>query len=176
MRNERGKIIAVVSAAWIAMSAGTAALAVSSETANGCSGNQDDPCVRSGSCEIQGSAWLQDVTIDRSDIFDTQGWPGLCDMVHVGLVQGDCEPSGSKTDVTVSLSDTTFAEIPEIVGPLSCAGDAEIPPVDLPLLPDFARILVWLGIALGGLRTLAKPTARRAVRRRFRAGGSEASG
>jgi len=34
-----------------------AALAVSTETFNGCQGTQDDPCVRSGSCEIQGAAW-----------------------------------------------------------------------------------------------------------------------
>jgi hypothetical protein len=100
-----------------------AALAVSTETFNGCQGTQDDPCVRSGSCEIQGAVWGQDVTIDRSDIFDTQGWPGVCDMVHVGLVQGNCEPPGAKTNVTVQLSQTTFASILSIVGPLSCAGD-----------------------------------------------------
>jgi hypothetical protein len=100
-----------------------AVLGVSTETFNGCQGTQDDPCVRSGSCEIQGAVWDQDVTIDRSDIFDTQGWPGLCDMVHVGLVQGNCEPPGAKTLITVHLSQTTFASIPSIVGPLSCAGD-----------------------------------------------------
>ena len=98
-------------------------LAISTETFNGCQGTQDDPCVRSGSCEIQGAVWNQDVTIDRSDIFDTQGWPGVCDMVHVGLVQGNCEPPGATTNVTVHLSPTTFAQIPSIVGPLSCAGD-----------------------------------------------------
>ena len=100
-----------------------AVLAASMETFDGCQGTQDDPCVRSGSCEIQGAVWDQDVTIDRSDIFDTQGWPGVCDMVHVGLVQGDCEPPGAKTAVTVHLSQTTFSSIPLIVGPLSCAGD-----------------------------------------------------
>lgn len=103
--------------------AAEASLAVSTETFNGCQGTQDDPCLRSGSCEIQGAVWDQDVTIDRSDIFDTQGWPGVCDMVHVGLVQGNCEPPGATTNVTVSLSPTTFAQIPSIVGPLSCAGD-----------------------------------------------------
>lgn len=102
-----------------------AVLAVSTETFNGCQGTQDDPCLRSGSCEIQGAVWDQDVTIDRSDIFDTQGWPGLCDMVHVGLVQGNCEPPGAKTNVTVHLSQTTTASIPSIVGPLSCAGDPD---------------------------------------------------
>jgi hypothetical protein len=97
--------------------------AISVETSNGCQTTQDDPCVRSGSCEIQGATWTQDVTVDRSDIFDTQGWPGVCDMVHVGLVQGDCEPPGAQTNVTVHLSATSFASIPSIVGPLSCAGD-----------------------------------------------------
>jgi hypothetical protein len=101
-----------------------AVLAASTETFNGCQGTQDDPCVRSGSCEIQGAAWDQDVTIDRASIFDTQGWPGLCDMVHVGLVQGDCEPPGASTNVTVHLSETTFASIPSIIGPLTCAGEA----------------------------------------------------
>ncbi len=100
-----------------------ALLAASTETFNGCQGTQDDPCVRSGSCEIQGAIWDQDVTIDRSDIFDTQGWPGVCDMVHVGLVQGNCEPPGATTNVTVHLSPTTFAQILSIAGPLSCAGD-----------------------------------------------------
>jgi hypothetical protein len=100
-----------------------AALAVSTETFNGCQGTLDDPCVRIGSCEIQGAVWDQDVTIDRSSIFDTQGWPGVCDMVHVALVQGDCEPAGAKVNVTVHLSATTFAAIPSIVGPLACAGD-----------------------------------------------------
>lgn len=99
------------------------ALAASNETFNGCRETQEDPCIRSGSCQIQGAEWTQDVTIDRSDIFDTQGWPGVCDMVHVGLVQGNCEPPGTKTNVTVHLSPTTFASIPSIVGPLSCAGD-----------------------------------------------------
>jgi len=97
-------------------------LAVSTETLNGCQGTTDDPCVRSGSCEIQGAEWDQDVTIDRSDIFDTQGWPGVCDMVHVALVQGNCEPPGATTNVTAHLSATTSAWIPSIVGPLSCAG------------------------------------------------------
>jgi hypothetical protein len=97
-------------------------LAVSTETFNGCQGTMDDPCVRSGSCEIQGALWSQDVTIDRSDIFDTQGWTGVCDMVHVALVQGNCDPPGATTDVTVHLSPTSNAWIASIVGPLSCAG------------------------------------------------------
>jgi hypothetical protein len=97
-------------------------LAAMTETFNGCQGTTDDPCVRSGSCEIQGAVWDQDVTVDRSGIFDTQGWPGVCDMVHVALVQGDCEPPGATTNVTAHLSPTTFAWIPSIAGPLACAG------------------------------------------------------
>jgi hypothetical protein len=64
------------------------------------------------------------VHVDRSDIFDTQGWPGLCDMVHVALVQGDCHPAG-QMDVIASLSGVTYARIPEIVGPLACNGAVE---------------------------------------------------
>lgn len=99
------------------------AIGASIETFNGCQGTLNDPCTRSGSCEIQGAQWSQDVTIDRLDIFDTQGWPGLCDMVHVALVQGNCQPAGAVTNVTVYLSQTTSAWIPSIVGPLSCAGE-----------------------------------------------------
>ena len=80
-------------------------------------------CERAGSCAIQGSAWYQFVYIDKSSKFDTQGWPGLCDMVHVSLVQGNCEPLGFQDDVVSNLSDTTYAEIPSISGALICGGD-----------------------------------------------------
>jgi hypothetical protein len=102
--------------------------AASSEESNLCAGTQNDPCVRTGSCEIQGAVWTQVVTIDRSDIFDTQGWPGVCGMVHVALVQGNCEPSGGSTNVTANLSATSSAAIPAIEGPLSCAGEPVEPP------------------------------------------------
>ena len=115
----------------IALSLGIAGTthAASNETSNGCRNTQDDPCIRSGSCEIQGAAWNQDVIIDRSDIFDTQGWPGLCDMVHVGLVQGNCEPPNAQIGVTVHLSESSTAWIPEIIGPLDCAAEPEPPGV-----------------------------------------------
>jgi len=103
----------------------TAAHAIGTETSNGCSDTQDDPCIRSGSCAIQGATWTQDVTIDRSDLFDTQGWPGLCDMVHVGFVQGNCEPAGAQSDVTVYLSALSYAWVPAVDGPLACAGEPE---------------------------------------------------
>lgn len=80
-------------------------------------------CERAGSCAIQGSAWYQYVHIDKSGKFDTQGWPGLCDMVHVSLVQGNCEPLGSQNNVVSNLSDTTYADIPSISGTLTCGGD-----------------------------------------------------
>jgi len=80
-------------------------------------------CERAGSCAIQGSAWYQYVHVDKSDKFDTQGWPGLCDMVHVSLVQGNCEPLGSQDNVVSHLSDTTSADIPSISGTLACGGD-----------------------------------------------------
>jgi hypothetical protein len=93
------------------------------EVNNGCKGTTNDPCMRSGFCSIQGSDWEQLVTAGRRDKFDTQGWPGLCDMVHVALVQGNCMESGSQTNVTAYLSANSFAQIIEIVGSLSCGGD-----------------------------------------------------
>jgi hypothetical protein len=151
-RRQRAEFIVKV-AAVVLLAAPTTAYAVSTETSNGCAGTQDDPCVRSGSCEIQGAAWTQDVSIDRADRFDTQGWPGLCDMVHVGLVQGTCEPAGAQTDVTVQLSATSFAWIPSISGPLACAGEPE----PVPSMSAIGRILLgvlFALIALGCARPL----------------------
>jgi hypothetical protein len=127
------------------------AYAVSSETSNGCRETEEDPCLRSGTCEIQGSVWSQVVTIDRSDIFDTQGWPGLCDMVHVGLVQGDCEPAGGQVEVSVRLSATTTAWLPAIEGSLVCAGEPEPPvPPEVPGLGVPGRmLLMWVLLSLG---------------------------
>lgn len=98
--------------------------AASQQDSNDCTTTSSQFCNRSGSCSIQGSDWYQYVTIDKKDIFDTQGWPGVCDMVHVALVQGNCSPPQSAINVTVSLSNTTLASIPEITGSLNC--DAEI--------------------------------------------------
>jgi hypothetical protein len=100
--------------------------AASVEATNTCRTTMDDPCERTGTCSIQGADWFQTVTVDRSDIFDTQGWPGVCDMVHVALVQGNCEPPGGQIHVTAHLSPLSFAEIPSIVGPLICAGEPSI--------------------------------------------------
>ena len=93
------------------------------EDFNDCRSNTGDFCERSGSCAIQGAAWYQYVTIDKTEKFKTQGWPGLCDMVHVALVQGTCFPLFAQDDVTANLSDTTYAIIPSISGPLTCGGD-----------------------------------------------------
>jgi hypothetical protein len=86
------------------------------------------------SVPAEGATWPQSVTIDRSDIFDTQGWAGVCDMVHVALVRGRCEPPGASVDVVAFLSETSFASISEIVGPLTCAGDPEPPLPSVPAL------------------------------------------
>ncbi len=126
------------------------ASAVGTETSNGCFGTQDDPCVRSGSCAIQGATWTQDVTIDRSDRFDTQGWPGLCDMVHVGFVQGNCEPAGAQIDVTVYLSPLSFAWVPEVVGPLACAAE----PQPVPASGAIGKLLLGALLALAALRRM----------------------
>ena len=94
---------------------------------NDCRTSAGDFCERAGSCSIQGAAWYQYVTIYKSEKFDTQGWPGLCDMVHVSLVQGNCEPIGSQENVTAFLSSSSFAEVPSISGPLACGGDSDEP-------------------------------------------------
>ena len=94
-----------------------------SQDSNDCRTSSGDFCERAGSCAIQGSAWYQYVTIDKSGKFDSQGWPGLCDMVHVSLVQGTCEPIGSQENVTAFLSSTSYAEVPSISGTLACGGD-----------------------------------------------------
>ena len=93
-----------------------------SQDFNDCRTTLGDFCERAGSCAIQGSAWYQFVTIDKSGKFDTQGWPGLCDMVHVSLVQGNCYIDVDES-IVASLSDTTYATIPSISGTLSCGGD-----------------------------------------------------
>ncbi len=116
--------IYVVTAALVAGAGALPVLAVGAEETNTCQSTTDDPCLRTGTCSIQGADWFQSVEIARSDTFDTQGWPGLCDMVHVGLVQGNCEPPGGQTGVTVFLSDLSVARIPSIIGPLACAGEA----------------------------------------------------
>jgi hypothetical protein len=46
-------------------------------------------------------------------------------MVHVGFVQGNCEPAGAQIDVTVYLSPLSLASVPEVVGPLECAGEPQ---------------------------------------------------
>ena len=92
------------------------------EDFNDCRTSTEDFCERAGSCAIQGAAWYQYVTIDKSSKFDTQGWPGLCDMVHVSLVQGNCSPLLAQDNVTAYLSDTSYAQIPSISGPLACGG------------------------------------------------------
>jgi len=102
----------------------TGVLAGGSQDFNDCRTSTNSTCERAGSCAIQGSAGYQYVHIDKSGKFDTQGWPGLCDMVHVSLVQGNCEPLGSQDNVISHLSSTTTADIPSISGTLACGGDA----------------------------------------------------
>jgi hypothetical protein len=104
--------------------AATSAWAGGKEDNSTCRDDTSSPtCERLGSCAIQGSAWYQHVTIDKREKFDTQGWPGLCDMVPVALVQGHCDPAGSDVEVLAALSDTTVAYIPNISGGLACGGD-----------------------------------------------------
>lgn len=114
--------LSLCAAALLLVAGAPDAQAESKEDSNGCIASRDNPCVRTGQCEIQGSVWGQQVTIDRADTFDTMGWAGLCDMVHVALVQGNCSPPGANRDITVTLSATSSAVIDSIAGPLRCAG------------------------------------------------------
>ena len=133
----------------------TAASAQSVEDENGCSGTTADPCVRSGTCSLQGTTWTQSVTIARSDLYDTMGWPGVCDQVHVALVQGNCSPGGSQVNVTASLNASSSAFVPELVGPLAC--NADPPPEPVPLVgPGGALALLGSLVLLGTLRTRAR--------------------
>jgi hypothetical protein len=127
--------------------------AQSLEDESGCLGTTDDPCIRTGTCSIQGATWAQTVTIDRSDLYDTMGWAGVCDQVHVALVQGNCEPGGPQINVTVFLQANSSASIPEIVGPLTCNAP---PPAAIPAMG--ARRLVALA---SGLFAMAIRTVRR---------------
>ena len=98
-----------------------------SEISNECRGTNNDPCIRAGYCAIQGSDWLQTVLINRMDIFDTQGWPGICDMVHVSLVQENCEINGDDPQmyITAYIGEDSSAYIESISGTLSCGGDGD---------------------------------------------------
>jgi len=128
----------------------TDASAQSVEDENGCQGTTDDPCIRSGTCSIQGATWSQVVTIARSDLYDTMGWPGVCDQVHVSLVRGNCSPGGAQVDVTVDLTADSSAFVPEIIGPLSCNAP--------PALAVPVASLAWLallGLSLVGCGVFA---------------------
>jgi len=89
-----GRLALVIAAAAFPLLSGEAVRAQSSEQTNSCMSTADDACLRTGQCAIQDVVWFQEIFVDRADIFDTQGWPGVCDMVHVALVQGDCHPAG----------------------------------------------------------------------------------
>lgn len=128
--------------------------AANKEDSNDCRSSTGDFCTRTGSCSIQGADWYQTVTVDKSEIFDTQGWPGVCDMVHVALVQGNCSPSQGKENVTAYLSATTFANIPSIIGPLACEAeiiaDGDVAPSGAPDgLVNAGDFLVMQRIVLG---------------------------
>ncbi|MFT5180847.1 MAG: hypothetical protein ACI8S3_000724, partial [Alphaproteobacteria bacterium] len=49
------------------------------------------------------------MTIARSDKYDVQGWAGVCDIVHVELIQGSCEPLGDQINLVVYLSEASTA-------------------------------------------------------------------
>lgn len=137
------------------------ALAQSIEDQNGCLGTTDDPCTRTGSCSIQGATWSQTVTIDRADLYDTMGWAGLCDQVHVALVQGQCSPGGATISITAYLDANSFAFIPEIIGPLACNGEPApiVPAVQTPGL----GLLGLATLVIGALVLRVRPATRGAL-------------
>jgi hypothetical protein len=91
------------------------ALAEGYELYNGCKSTENNPCLRAGSCFNQASSWYTYVTIDRSDKLDTQNFSGLCDLMHMSLVQGKCEPLySSRSDVISYLGSLSYAEIPSL--------------------------------------------------------------
>lgn len=89
------------------------------ETSNECKTTRNDPCTRSGTCNIQRSTWNQRVVCSRSDRHATMGWAGLCDQVHVGLVQGRCSTS-STGEIVIPLTSRTTAYVTNLFG-MSCA-------------------------------------------------------
>ena len=127
---------------------------IGQQDSNDCRTTTGQFCERSGSCSVQGADWYQYVTIDKNDIFDTQGWPGVCDMVHVALVQGNCSPPQSTINVTAYLSNTTFASTPEIIGQLSCnaelIADGDVAPLGAPDgITNAGDLLIMTRIVLG---------------------------
>ena len=121
----QGCVLALVLLVWTSPTR-----AQSFEDQNNCAGTTDDPCTRIGNCSIQGATWDQEVVIDRSDFYDTMGWAGLCDQVHVALVQGNCDPPQGQTNVIAYLQANSYATIPLIVGPLDCDADPTAAPID----------------------------------------------
>ena len=79
-------------------------------------------------------------------------------MTHVALVQGNCSPPQSTTNVTANLSATTYASIPQITGPLSCAApiitiaDGDIAPFNSPDgIVNVADILIMTQVVMGAI-------------------------
>lgn len=136
--------------------AAQSASAMSIETRNSCSETTNDPCIRSGDCSVQGTDWSQVVTVDRLDLYDTMGWPGVCDQVHVALVQGNCSPGGVRVNVTASLQANSSASIPELVGPLACGAE---PPIPVSAGSVVGRVVLAVLFA-----TFAVASPRRAIR------------
>jgi len=118
----RRYVAAAVTALIVVAGSADVASAAGTEQYNGCRKTVANPCERRGTCSIQGSSWYATATIDRRDPLVRQGWAGVCDMMHVALVQGRCTPAGSQLDVTMRLSSLSAAFTPQITGTLRCAG------------------------------------------------------
>lgn len=113
------KILLVSFSFLIIMSLSGTALSIGGQDFNDCRTSSTKTCERAGSCAIQGSAWYMYAAVDKKEKFSKMGWPGLCDMAHVALVQGNCTISAIGTptsEVTVILSSKSSAYIPHITG------------------------------------------------------------
>ena len=106
----------------IVVSLPSAAFAIGKQDYDDCRTRSTQTCERAGSCAVQSSAWYMYATVDKKEKSSKMGWPGLCDMAHVALVQGNCSTTGSPTsDVTAFFSAKSSALIPNISGgPLGC--------------------------------------------------------
>ncbi len=92
---------------------------------NGCGGGDSNPCLRTGSCFIDGTSWYANVIVDRSDDLDTLSFTELCDSMHRSLAEGKCEPLyRSRAGVISYIGVLSWAKIPAsyLTDTLTCGG------------------------------------------------------
>ncbi len=93
---------------------------------NGCGRGEANPCLRTGSCFIEGSSWYANVIVDRSDDLDTRSFSELCTTMHRSLAEGKCEPLyRSRPGVISYMGEMSWARIPAtyLTDSLTCGGE-----------------------------------------------------